>query len=88
MLFDHLIFSMHSLAFQGALISLAVLADTGWLLWAAPVHLFAHLRGVYRTGVAGTLLRMAVLFVASAVAFALLLLGLVVVGLQGLRPTV
>ena len=87
-LFDHLIFSMHSLAFQGALISLAVLVDTGWLLWAAPVHLFAHLRGVYRTGVAGTLLRMAVLFMASAMAFALLLLGLVVVGLQGLRPTV
>ena len=87
-LFDHLVFSMHSLAFQGFLISLAVLADFGWLLWAAPVHLFAHLRGVYATGVPGTLLRMAVLFAASAVAFFLLLLGLVVVGLQGLRPVV
>ncbi len=87
-LFDHLVFSMHSLAFQGFLISLAVLAGSAWLLWAAPIHLFAHLRGVYGTTVVGTLMRMAILFVASAIAFALLVLGLVVVGLQGLRPVV
>ncbi len=84
-LFDHLVFSMHSLAFQGLLISLAILVRAPWPLVAAPVHLFAHLRGVYGLGVAGTLVRMAVLFVATAVAFALLLLGLVVAGLQGLR---
>jgi hypothetical protein len=43
------------------------------------------MRGVYGTGVFGTLVRMAVLFVASGIAFALLLAGLLLVGLQGLR---
>ena len=84
-LFDHLVFSMHSLSFQGLLISLCILAGTAWPLWAAPVHLFAHLRGVYGLGVAGTLARMAVLFMLSTVAFTLLLLGLIVAGLQVLR---
>ena len=89
-LFDHLIFSMHSLSFQGLLISTVVLLEpvaglSTLLLWAAPVHLFAHMRGTYRTSVAGTLFRMAALLVASCVAFALLLAGLVLVGLGTLR---
>lgn len=84
-LFDHLIFSMHSLSFQGLLISAAVLARNGWLLWAAPVHLFAHMRGVYGTGLAGTLVRMFVLFVLSAVGFSLLLVALAVAGLRVLH---
>jgi hypothetical protein len=93
-LFDHFVFSMHSLSFQGMLISivliwhhvqaLAFLPDR-LLLWAAPVHLFAHMRGTYGTGIVGTLVRMAVLFTLSVVAFCLLLLALLVVGLQGLR---
>ena len=84
-LFDHLVFSMHSLSFQGLLISLTVLTGQGWLLCTAPVHLFAHLRGVYGTSLAGTLARMFVLLVFSSVAFSLLLLGLVVAGLRGLH---
>ena len=84
-LFDHLIFSMHSLSFQGLLISLAVLAGQGWLLWAAPVHLFAHMRGVYGTGIVGTLTRMSVLFVLTTVAFSLLLVALIVAGLRVLH---
>ncbi len=81
-LFDHLVFSMHSLSFQGLLISTALLTGQAWLLWAAPVHLFAHLRGVYATGVVGTLARMAVLAMLSTVAFSLLLVGLIVAGLR------
>ncbi len=84
-LFDHLIFSMHSLSFQGLLISLTVLTGQVWLLWAAPVHLFVHMRDVYGTGVPGTLTRMFILFVLSTVAFTLLLLALIVAGLRVLH---
>jgi len=89
-LFDHLIFSMHSLSFQGLLISTAMLGSmlvsgSAWLLWAAPVHLFVHMRGTYGTGVFGTLVRMLVLFLASVIGFAMLLAALVLIGLQELR---
>jgi hypothetical protein len=88
--FDHLIFAMHSLSFQGLLLSLAFLLSmatplAGWLLLAAPAHLFVHMRGVYRTGAAGTLARMAVLAAGSAVAFVGLLVALIMVGLAELR---
>ncbi len=89
-LFDHLIFSLHALSFLGLLISLSLGARL-WLgdasaavLLAAPVHLFAHMRGTYRTSVAGTLTRMACLFVVSSVGFALLVAGLLFVGLRAL----
>ncbi len=91
-LFDHLVFSMHSLAFQGLLFSTAMVVKMAvgdvawWLVAASPVHLFAHLRGVYGTGKIGTLVRMAILFVVSSFAFGLLMLGLVVVGLEALNP--
>jgi hypothetical protein len=89
-LFDHLIFSMHSLSFQGLLLALVMgtsdLAGgvTGLLLFASPVHLYAHMRDTYGTSAAGTIVRMIVLFLASSVVFALLLLGLVVLGLNAL----
>ncbi len=84
--FDHLIFSMHSLAFQGLLMSV-VLVVGGWieaapiLLALAPVHLFFHMRGVYQSSVLGTLARMAFLFVGSCFGFAILMTALVIVGL-------
>jgi hypothetical protein len=89
-LFDHFVFSMHSLAFQGLLISTVILGRFlspafGFLLFAAPIHLYAHMRGTYDTGRVGTLLRMLVLFLATGVGFALLLAGLLLVGLEGLR---
>lgn len=84
--FDHLIFAMHSLSFQGLLLSASMLLGSasgagGLLLLASPVHLFVHMRGTYRTGVAGTLLRMALLFAGSTIAFGLLMAALVVVSL-------
>jgi len=89
-LFDHFVFSMHSLSFQGLLISLFLVSEdvvpgAGLLVLASPLHLFVHMKGVYGTSTWGTLLRMAVLFCLSAVAFSLLLAALVIVGLQGLR---
>jgi hypothetical protein len=88
--FDHLIFSMHSLAFQGLLLAgvfLGGLAVTwaGWFLWLAPVHLFVHMRGAYRISTVGTLIRMFLLFILSATAFVFLMLGLVFVGLATLH---
>jgi hypothetical protein len=85
-LFDHLIFSMHSLSFQGLLLSTAMVASllTGWaqlLFLAAPVHLFAHMKGTYGLSVVGTLWRMAVLFVISVFVLVLALSGLVMIGL-------
>jgi hypothetical protein len=87
--FDHLIFSMHSLSFLGLLISvvmlLSMLGDWAILLFAAPVHLFVHMRGVYQTSVAGTLLRMTLLFIATLVAFCLLIVALFLVGIASLQ---
>jgi uncharacterized membrane protein len=88
-LFDHLIFSMHSLSFLGLLIStvmlLSMLGDWAILLFAAPVHLFVHMRGVYRTSIAGTLLRMVLLFLATLVAFCVLIVALFLVGIGSLQ---
>jgi hypothetical protein len=84
--FDHLIFSMHSLSFQGLLISLTFVLGlwTTWadaLLWLAPVHLFVHIRGTYGISIIGALIRMFLLFIGSSIAFAFLIVGLLVVGL-------
>ncbi len=81
-LYDHLIFSMHSLSFMGLLLSAdAVLKAVGLpaaiadlLLLAMPVHLFVHMRGVYGLGISGALVRMALLIVMTMV---LLFLGAV-----------
>src|SRR5277367_472161 len=49
---------------------------------AAPIHLFAHLRGVNATSVTGALIRMVLLFVGSVVGFTALMIGLLGVGLS------
>ena len=88
--FDHLIFSMHSLSFQGLLLA-ANLALGGWvggtdlLFLISPVHLFIHLRGVYGTSVVGTLARMVFLFVGASFGFALLVGALFLIGLAGVQ---
>jgi hypothetical protein len=81
-IYDHLIFSMHSLSFMGLLLTAGDLLKavgipesvTGWTQLAAPVHLFVHMRGVYGLGVVGTLVRMALLF---ALTMVVLFLGIV-----------
>ena len=75
--FDHVIFSMHSLSFQLLLLivimALGVLTPLAWwLAWLAPVHLFLHMKGAYQRSVFGTLARMAVLFTLTTVTFTLL----------------
>jgi hypothetical protein len=86
-LFDHMIFSMHSLSFAGLVILSAMLlggmmGDSAWLLlWLVPVHQYFHLRGVYRTSIIGTALRLGVLAAAATTAFSIIMLALVLVGL-------
>lgn len=53
----------------------------GTLLFAAPVHMFAQLKGAYRLGVWGTLWRTAVLSIACCVILGLFAALIVVVGL-------
>jgi len=85
--YDHLVFAMHSLSFQGALLALTELvaiiqsAPALLILGAGPVHLYAHLRGVYRTSVIGTLARLVVLSLGAAVAFLALILAALSAGL-------
>jgi hypothetical protein len=84
--FDHLIFSMHSLSFQGLLLTvvfaLGLVVDWGpWLLLLSPVHLFVHMRGTYKISWYGTLIRMFLLFIGSTWAFGFLIVGLLLVGL-------
>lgn len=88
--FDHVIFSMHSLSFVGLLLTVIFVGSMGWsgawwLLWAAPVHLFVHMRGTYRISIFGTLARMAALAFGTFVFVSLLISGLVLVGLATAR---
>ena len=91
--FDHTIFALHSLAFQGLLLTVILVLNTlgewaDWILLAAPlpasVHLFVHMRGVYGTSIFGTLIRMVLLRFGSLFGFVLLILGLFWVGLNAM----
>jgi hypothetical protein len=91
-IFDHLIFTMHSLSFLGLLlgayflVKLAVPSVAGFLLLVPPVHLFVHMRGFYGSGVLGTLLRMALLFCGSMIGFGILMLSIFFIGLNAMSP--
>jgi Protein of unknown function (DUF3667) len=88
--FDHTIFSLHSLSAVGLMLTVAMLFSkltgglSNLLLLAAPAHLFAHMRGVYGTGVFGTLVRMAFLLVGSFLGALAIFFGLLLVGLNGM----
>jgi hypothetical protein len=88
--FDHLIFSMHSLSFQGLLLAGVFLGGlaVSWadeLFWLSPVHLFFHMRRSYGISALGALIRMFLLFILSSIAFVFLMLGLMFVGLASVR---
>lgn len=78
--FDHVIFSMHSLSFQLLLLGLILAlwpvmgSASSWLFALSPVHLFAHMRGAYGGGAVMTLMRMFVLFIATSVAAGFMLM--------------
>jgi len=88
--FDHTIFSLHSLSAVGLMLSLSqgfsglTHGRSQLILFAAPVHLFFHMRAVYQTSVIGTLLRMFIIFFGSIIGGALIIVGLLFVGLLGM----
>ncbi|CAN5243878.1 hypothetical protein BH09PSE1_BH09PSE1_21650 [soil metagenome] len=78
--FDHLVFSMHSLSFQMLLVTVILLLSMvvgGWAWWLIllmPVHLFVHMKGAYQRSSLGTVARMTALFVMTTFAFSSLAL--------------
>ncbi len=66
-LYDHLIFALHSLSFQLILAAIMLVVDNtigiagNLLIVLMAVHLFMHMRGVYRGSIAGMISRMALL---------------------------
>jgi hypothetical protein len=89
-IYDHLIFSMHSLSFQLLLLTVILLSAVAiggaawWLAWLAPVHLFVHMRGAYGTSAPGTVLRMLLLFVGTVFWFGLLALLWLFIGFNAM----
>ncbi len=88
-LYDHVIFSLHSLSFMALLVTVVIVAlefhvGQTLLIWAfliPPVHMFLHLKGTYRLGVFGALWRTAILSTIAIIVlvcyvFTILLLGL------------
>ncbi len=83
-LYDHMIFTLHSLSFAGMLIALEMVLNglpiisswTGALLLLLPIHLFTHMRGLYQISVLGTLVRMAALGMMTLFSFLLIMSAL------------
>ncbi|HEX8471569.1 MAG TPA: DUF3667 domain-containing protein [Brevundimonas sp.] len=78
--FDHLIFSMHSLSFQMLLVTVILLLSmivggaAWWLILIMPVHLYVHMKGAYQRSAFGTVARMSALFFLTNFTFGLLAL--------------
>jgi len=78
--FDHLIFSMHSLSFQMLLVTVILLLSMlvgGWAWWLIlimPVHLYIHMKGAYERSGFGTIVRMSALFIMTTFTFSMLAL--------------
>ncbi|QTC92078.1 DUF3667 domain-containing protein [Brevundimonas goettingensis] len=78
--FDHLVFSMHSLSFQMLLVTVILLLSMligGWAWWLIlimPVHLYLHMKGAYERSAFGTVCRMTALFVMTTFTFSTLAL--------------
>ncbi len=78
--FDHLVFSMHSLSFQMLLVTVILLLSMvigGWAWWlilAMPVHLYKHMKGAYQRSRFGTVVRMTALFIMTTFTFSMLAL--------------
>lgn len=89
-IFDHVIFSLHSLSAVGLMLAASIALKpvtfglAGLIIFAAPVHLFFHMRGVYGASILGTLVRMTLLAIGSSLGGLLIFLGLLWVGLSGM----
>jgi hypothetical protein len=89
--FDHLVFSLHSLSFQGAIFTgLMLLGAVKFpqpqiLLLAIPTHVFFHLKGAYGLSGWGATWRTFLMLMGEACGFILIMIALVLVGLAATR---
>lgn len=89
-IYDHLVFSVHSITFHLLLLTSILLltivigSAAWWLAFAGPVHLWFHLRGVYSTGIFGTLIRQFILGLGTFIGIALLALLWIFVGVNAM----
>jgi len=76
--YDHLIFTLHSLSFQLIIAAIIMVLDDAiglagnLLILIMAVHLFGHMRGVYAGNAAGILARMALLGLGTLIAYSAL----------------
>ena len=87
-LYDHVIFSLHSLSFMALFVTLVIVGlefhvTSAWL-WAflvPPVHMFFHLRGTYRLGTFGALWRTVMLSFIAIIVLVCYVSAILVLGL-------
>ncbi|MBV8635430.1 MAG: DUF3667 domain-containing protein [Burkholderiaceae bacterium] len=88
-LFDHVIFSLHSLSFM-ALFTCALVVGIkahvnwlwgSWLFFVPPLHMFFHLKGAYRLGIFGAFWRMSLLSIIAIIVLCTYLIAILVLGL-------
>ena len=89
--FDHQIFALHSLSFQGTIFVLALavratgIPRSDLVFLAIPVHVFFHLRGAYRLTYWGAGWRTVAMLIGETIGFTLIMIGLLLVGLAATR---
>jgi hypothetical protein len=88
-LYDHMIFSLHSLSFMALFVTAFIAAMEVHLRavsWAAlfivpPVHMFFHLKGTYRLGIFGALWRTCFLSLIAIIVLVLYVVAILILGL-------
>lgn len=88
--YDHLVFSTHSLTFHLLLLTTILLLSlfigsyAWWLALASPVHVWFHMRKVYSTGVFGTLTRMGLLGFGTVIGYSALAIMWIMLGVNAM----
>lgn len=91
-LYDHVIFSLHSLSFMALFVTLLIVGFEyhtvlhlqniwGWALFIPPIHMFFHLKGTYQLGIFGALWRTFMLSIIALIVLACYIGAILVLGL-------
>jgi hypothetical protein len=91
-LYDHVIFSLHSLSFMALFVTLLIVGFEfhvgrqiesfwGWVFFVPPIHMFFHLRGTYGIGIFGALWRTFALSIIAMIVLCLYVGAILMLGL-------
>jgi hypothetical protein len=91
-LYDHVIFSLHSLSFMALFVTLLIVgfefhvgrtieAQWSWLFFVPPIHMFFHLKGTYGIGIFGALWRTFTLSIIAMIVLCLYVGAILMLGL-------